>query len=62
MSVGTYINKLLNDFEITPKKLAKKLDMSYQNIMKLKNDESLLPSTKVIKKLAKFEKRNKNCI
>ena len=62
MSVGTYINKLLNDFEITPKKLAKKLDMSYQNIMKLKNDESLLPSTKVIKKLAKFEKRIKNCI
>lgn len=57
MSVGTYITELLNNYEMTPKKLAKKLDMSYQNVMKLKNDESILPSTKVIKKLAKFEKR-----
>lgn len=60
MSIGTYVNELLKDFEIPPKKLAKKLDMSYQNIMKLKNDESLLPSTKVIKKLAKFEKRKES--
>lgn len=60
MSVGTYVTELLNDFDITPKKLAKKLDMSYQNIMKLKNDDSLLPSTKVIKKLAKFEKRKES--
>lgn len=60
MSIGTYISKLIENADLSSNELAKELGMSYQNLMKLKSDGSLIPSTKVIKQLAQFEQKEES--
>lgn len=60
MSIGTYISELIDNTTLSSNELAKELGMSYQNLMKLKSDGSLIPSTKVIKQLAQFEQKEES--
>lgn len=62
MSIGTYVNELLKDSKLSPNELAEKLGMSYQNLMKLKTDDSALPSIRVVKQIAQFKKKEESKI
>lgn len=57
MSITTYIQKLRDEKNVSFMQLAKDIDITYANIMDLKNGRINFPTRKILNKIAKYEGR-----
>ena len=57
MSIKTYIQKLRDEKNVSFMQLAKDIDITYANIMDLKNGRINFPTRKILNKIAKYEGR-----
>ena len=58
MSIATYINSLKDRNNISFMQLAKEIDITYPNMMDLKNGRINFPTRKLLEKLSKYENRS----